>query len=97
MTTAEFDIVRHLDSPEMIAAYLDACMEEGGQELFLEALGFAMKAVGMGKVAADAGVGRTSAYKAFSSEGNPELRTVDRVLHTMGMRLAVVPEAAEAA
>ena len=94
MKTSAFDFSAHLDSPEMVAAYLDACMEEGGQELFLEALGDAVKAVGMTKVAERAGIAsRASAYKALSPSGNPELNTVYRVLHSMGMRLAVVPEA----
>jgi probable addiction module antidote protein len=92
MKTSQFNISEYLDSPEMIAEYLDACMEEGGQELFLKALGDAVRAVGVATVTAKAGLGRTNAYKTFSPSGNPELSTISSVLDTMGMRLSVVPK-----
>ncbi len=86
-----FNITAHLSDPEGIAAYLDACMEEGGQELFLKALGDVIKAAGVSDVIRKAGIAsRTSAYRSFSAAGKPEMRTVGAVLDTMGLRLAVV-------
>jgi probable addiction module antidote protein len=90
-TLKTFDITAHLSDPEGIAAYLDACMEEGGQELFLKALGDVIKAAGVSNVIRKAGIAsRTSAYRSFSAAGKPEMRTVGTVLDTMGLRLAVV-------
>lgn len=87
----QFDVTAHLSDAEGIAAYLDACMEEGGQELFLKALGDVIKAAGVSDVVRKAGIAsRTSAYRSFSAAGKPELRTVGAVLDTLGLRLAVV-------
>jgi probable addiction module antidote protein len=92
-TTRKFDISEHLTDEETMAEYLDACMEEGGQELFLKALGDVMKAIGVSEVTRRAGIAsRTSAYKSFSENGKPELGTVGAVLDAMGMRLSVVPK-----
>lgn len=90
-TTHKFEISEHLTDEESIVEYLDACIEDGGQELFLKALGDVMKAVGVSKVTKQAGIAsRTSAYRSFSSSGNPGIVTVESVLETMGMRLSVV-------
>ncbi len=41
----------------------------------------------MAKVAAEAGLGRESLYKALSPDGNPEFATVLKVLRALGLRL----------
>jgi probable addiction module antidote protein len=41
----------------------------------------------MTQVAREAGLGRESLYKALSSEGNPELATVLKVVKALGLRL----------
>ena len=41
----------------------------------------------MTKVAADAGLGRESLYKALSPDGNPEFATVLKVIRALGLRL----------
>ncbi|ASK94301.1 addiction module antidote protein [Xanthomonas citri pv. glycines] len=88
-----FDISAHLQDLETVAAYLDACLEEGGQELFLAGLGHVMKSHGMSDIVARAGLGsRSSAYRAFSSSGNPELASVGSVLDSLDLRLSVVPK-----
>ena len=38
-------------------------------------------------VAADAGLGRESLYKALSPDGNPEFATVLKVMRALGLRL----------
>ena len=91
--TRKFDISAHLTDEETRAEYLDACMEEGGQELFLKALGDVMKAFGVNEITKKAGIAsRTSAYRSFSENGKPEIGTVRAVLDAMGMRLSVVPK-----
>lgn len=87
----KFDIAEHLADAESIAGYLDACIEEGGQALFLKGLGDVIKAVGVSEVTRKAGIAsRSSAYRSFAADGRPELRTVSAVLDSLGMRLAVV-------
>lgn len=89
----KFDISEHLGDDELIAEYLNACMEEGGQELFLKAIGEVMKAIGVTEVTKRAGIGsRSSAYRSFSESGRPEIGTVKAVLDAIGMRLSIVPK-----
>lgn len=84
-----WDVTEYLDSPEAIAAYLDAALEENDPAFFRKALGDVARALGMSKVAADAGVSREALYKAFSDGGNPTLDTLQRVTKALGVRLAV--------
>jgi probable addiction module antidote protein len=41
----------------------------------------------MTQIARDTGLGRESLYKALSSEGNPELATLLKVVRALGLRL----------
>ena len=43
----------------------------------------------MTAIAADSGPGRQALYKALSSEGNPRIDTLFRVLDTLELRLAI--------
>ena len=45
------------------------------------------RAKGMTQVAADAGLGRESLYKALSPNGNPEFATVLKVVRALGLEL----------
>jgi probable addiction module antidote protein len=53
------------------------------------AIGDVARAKGMAAIAREAGVSRESLYKALSSEGNPELGTILKVLKAMQLRLCV--------
>ena len=62
--TSPYDVAEHLRTPEEMAAYLEACMEEaGGDAAFVaKALGDIARAKGMSRVASDAGLSRESLY-----------------------------------
>ena len=45
----------------------------------------------MTKIAAKAGLGRESLYKALSPNGNPEFATVLKVMRALGLRLSASP------
>jgi probable addiction module antidote protein len=87
--TRPWDAAEHLESPDDMAAYLEAALEDGDASLITAALGDIARAKGMAQVARDAGLGRESLYKALSPEGNPEFATVLKVLHALGLRLEV--------
>ena len=87
--TIPWDVTEHLKSEEDIANYLEAAFEEGDPGLVAAALGDVARAKGMSKIAEAAGLGRESLYKALSSEGNPELATVLKVVQALGLRLKV--------
>ncbi|SAL68921.1 transcriptional regulator [Caballeronia humi] len=90
--TAPFDASEYLDSEEMIAAYLNAALEAGDQDVLLAALADIAKARGMAKVAEDAGLGRESLYKALAQGSKPRFETINKVMHALGVKLTAVPE-----
>ena len=85
--TRPWDAAEHLETKEDIALYLEAAFEDGDPGLIAAALGDVARAKGMTKVAADAGLGRESLYKALSPDGNPEFATVLKVMQALGLRL----------
>jgi probable addiction module antidote protein len=89
---SRFDATDYLGSEEMIAAYLNAAIEENDPELLLAAIADVAKARGITKVAQDAGVGRESLYKTLSPGSRPRYETVSKLLHALGIKLVAVPE-----
>lgn len=84
-----FDPVDFLDTDEALIEYLNAALEERDPAFFAKAVGDVTRAKGMTAVAEASGLGRQSLYRALSSEGNPRLDTLFRVLDTLDLRLAV--------
>jgi probable addiction module antidote protein len=87
--TTPWDSAEQLDTPEEIAAYLEAAFEEGDPAFFTHALGIVARAKGMSKIAEEAGVTREALYKALSSTGDPRLSTLLGVVKALGLRLAI--------
>lgn len=79
----------HLETPEDIAAYLEAAFEDGDPELIGHALGAVARSRGMTEIAHRTGLGRQSLYKALSPEGHPEFATVLKVVRALGSKLTV--------
>jgi probable addiction module antidote protein len=84
-----YDVAEHLRTPEEMAAYLDAWLEEAPDDTsgIARALGDIARAKGMSQVAKDAGLSRESLYRALSAEGNPSFTTVLKVAKALGVRL----------
>lgn len=89
--TRPWDTSEHLDTPEAIAAYLEAVLEERDPSLFTHALGQVARARGMSQIAADAGLSREALYRALSRDGDPRLSTLSAVMKALGVRLTVEP------
>jgi probable addiction module antidote protein len=87
LETTLYDSADYLNSPEAIAAYIEAAFEDGEPALITHALGVVARAKGMSQLARDAGVTREALYKALTSEGDPKLSTFIGVLKALGMRL----------
>lgn len=85
----KWDVAEHLGSEEDMALYLEACLEEAGDDaaFIAKALGDIARAKGMTQLARDTGLGRESLYKALSGEGNPSFATILKVLNALGLRL----------
>ena len=78
--TKRYDVAEHLRTPEEMALYLDACIEESdGDAAFI--------AKALGDIARAAGLSRESLYKALSGERNPDFATVLKVARALGLKL----------
>jgi probable addiction module antidote protein len=88
-TTSRYDTVEHLRTPAEMAAYLEACMEEAGDDaaFIAKALGTIARAKGMSQVASDAGLSRESLYKALSGDRVPGFDTILKVVSALGLTL----------
>ena len=87
---APFDASDYLDSEETIVEYLSAALENPDPDAFLVAVRDVAKAQGISTVAANAGLGRESLYKALKPGAQPRFDTVRRLLSALGVRLDVV-------
>jgi len=92
LKTTRWDVADIMKTKEAIAAYLDAVLEDGDPELLKDALGAIARSKGMTNIAKEAGLGRSSLYRALSPDGNPEFATVASVLKALGLRLSVARE-----
>lgn len=86
--TVAYDVAEQLRTPEEMAAYLDAWLEEAPDDVagITRALGDIARAKGMSQVARDAGLSRESLYKALSENGNPSFATVLKVARALGVK-----------
>jgi probable addiction module antidote protein len=91
LQTARWDSAKHLKSKDDVAAYLEAAFEEGDASEIAHALGIAARSEGMTHVAKETGLSRESLYRSLSSEGNPGLMTVLKVIRALGLRISVRP------
>lgn len=91
--TIAYDVAEQLRTPEEMAAYLDAWLEEAPEDAagIARALGDIARAKGMSQVARDAGLSRESLYKALSETGNPSFSTVLKVARALGVRFHAQP------
>ena len=87
---SRYDASAYLKSDEDMAAYIEAAMEESGDDaaLLATALGNIARARGMMQLARDTGLTREGLYKALSADGNPSLDTIFKVLKALGLKLA---------
>jgi probable addiction module antidote protein len=91
--TTPYDVAEHLRTPEEMAAYLDAWLEEAPDDVsgIAKALGDIARAKGMTQVAMDAGLSRESLYRALSADGNPSFATVLKVARALGVKFHAEP------
>jgi probable addiction module antidote protein len=87
--TTRYDVAEHLRTPQEMAAYLDAWLDEAPDDAagIVKALGDIARARGMSQIAKDTDLSRESLYRALSGEGNPSFATVLKVVRALGVKL----------
>ncbi|WP_166145865.1 addiction module antidote protein [Methylosinus sp. RM1] len=88
---AAFNVSDYLDNEETIAEYLTAAAEDENSDVLLAALSEVAKARGMAQVAAAAGLGRESLYKALAPGSHPRFETISAVLRALNVKIALIP------
>ena len=79
-----------LKNPDEAAQYLNACLEDEDERVFLLALRDVADAHGgIRALSRNAHLNRESLYRMLSKSGNPSLDSLGAVLHACGLRLAV--------
>lgn len=93
LKTTPWDVTEHLTDEADVAAYLQAMIDESGNDpkMIAVALGDIARARGMTQVARDAGIAREALYRALSPDGNPSFATVTKVLTALHLKIAVRP------
>lgn len=86
-----FDAAHYLPDEETIAAYLTAVEQEGDMELLLVAVKDIVNARNMTQLAAEAGLGRASLYKALTPGATPKFETVMKLAGALGLKVESRP------
>lgn len=88
-----YDTANYLKTGEDIARYMEAVMEEAGDDsdFVARALGIVARARNMSELARKTGLTREGLYKALSGEGNPSFATVVKVAAALGLRVSFKP------
>jgi probable addiction module antidote protein len=86
-------LTQQLRDPELCVAYLNAALAESDQALFMLALRNVAKARGgVSAMARETGMNRVALSRALSEAGNPELRSLTKILEASGLEFKVVPK-----
>jgi probable addiction module antidote protein len=90
-TFTRFEPADHLNSKEEIAAFLEAVMDEAGDDpaVIAQCLGIIARSRGMAELSKETGLTREGLYRSLSADGNPSLDTLVKVLKALGLKLAV--------
>jgi len=85
-----YDTADYLKTEADIAAYLEAVMDEAGDDpIFVaRALGVVARTRNISKLARDTGLSREGLYKALSEDGNPSFATIAKVAKALGLRIS---------
>jgi probable addiction module antidote protein len=89
-TYAPFDIAEHLESEELIVAFLETLLAEGSAQEVAAGLGHVARARGMAQIACNTGVSQESLNRILFGDGNPEFATIINVIRALGIRLVPV-------
>jgi probable addiction module antidote protein len=84
-----YDSADYLAGIEDVAAYLEAALDEGGDDpaAVAQALGAIARSGNVSELARRVGMSREGLYKALSADGNPSFATIMKVAKALGLKL----------
>jgi probable addiction module antidote protein len=85
-------LTEQLRDSGLAVEYLNAALAAGDQAAFMLALrNFAKARGGVAAMARETGMNRVALSRALSESGNPELRSLTKILEASGLKLVVAP------
>lgn len=91
IVTTPWDSAEHLKTEEDMQLYLEACLEEAGDDPAFVAHALGVVARARSELAGDTALTREGLHKALSLEGNPSFAGVARVTKALGFKLTIQP------
>jgi probable addiction module antidote protein len=84
-----YDTADYLNGIDDVAAYLEAAIEDAGDDPgpIAKALGVIARSGNVSELARRTGMSREGLYKALSADGNPRFATVMKVSQALGLRI----------
>ncbi|MCU1322896.1 MAG: addiction module antidote protein [Acidobacteriaceae bacterium] len=87
--TYPYDSAEFLTDDESIAEYLTLSLESDDPREIAQALGVVARAKGgIAQLAKQTGLSREALYRSLGDAGNPELGTILKVIHALGIQLS---------
>lgn len=88
----KWDSSEYLETKEDIAEYLSAALDGSDLNHFSYALSQVAKAKGMTELSKETGIPRTTLYKMFEENRNPEFTTIKSVIDGLGLKISITPQ-----
>ena len=88
-TYTPYDTADYLTTPQAAARYLEAALDEAGDDpqFIAHALGVIARSGNLSALARETGLSREGLYKALSEDGNPSFATIVKVARALGLRI----------
>ena len=88
-TFTPYDSADYLTGIEDIAAYLEAAIDEAGDDpaFVAQALGTIARSGNVSELERRVGMSREGLYKALAADGNPSFATIMKVAGALGLRI----------
>ena len=92
LRTFRSDLMKSLKNADEAAMFLEVSLEEADKKFFMVALRSVVDARGgVYKLAKHTKLNRANLYRMLSEHGNPEIITLNKVLHALGLTLSIKP------
>lgn len=89
INVVDYDPADYLTTPETVREYLQAALEEGDVNYFIQALSDAARSQGMARCVELSGEVNKQLFKSLCSDKHPAFETVYQALKVLDMRLHV--------
>lgn len=86
------DLLKRLAKPEYAAAYLNACLDDGDEGVFMLALRDVVQVHGgISQLAKKTHLNREHLFRMLSKNGNPQLHNLQQITDALGFKLTLKP------